>query len=105
MVGVVSSIPSGGNFIFADFETPRCQFCRKLPEMSDLCYLGKTRVHRQLMQAGCRLKFGGDSVTIFEHCFVKQIVATGPRLVQINRGVSDVHTLHMEHDRDQVVGK
>ena len=23
MVGVVSSIPSGGNFIFADFETPQ----------------------------------------------------------------------------------
>ena len=44
MVGVVSSIPCGGNFIFADFETPRCQFCTKLPEMSDLCYLGKTRV-------------------------------------------------------------
>ena len=35
MVGVVSSILSGGNFIFADFETPRCQFCTKLPEMSD----------------------------------------------------------------------
>ena len=44
MVGVVSSIPSGGNFIFADFETPRCQFCVKLPEMSNLCYLGKTRL-------------------------------------------------------------
>ena len=43
MVGVVSSIPSEGNFIFADFETPRCQLCTKLPEMSDLCYLGKTR--------------------------------------------------------------
>ena len=39
MVGVVSLIPSGGNFIFADFETP--QFCTKIPEMSDLCYLGK----------------------------------------------------------------
>ena len=44
MIGVVSSIPSGGNFIFADFETPRCQFCTKLPEMLDLCYLGKTRM-------------------------------------------------------------
>ena len=43
MVGVVSSIPSRGNFTFADFETPRCQFCIKMPEMSDLCYLGKTR--------------------------------------------------------------
>ena len=42
MVGVVSSIPSGGNFIIADFETPRCQFCKKMPEMSDLCYLEKT---------------------------------------------------------------
>ena len=41
MVGAVSSILSGGNFIFADFETPRCQFCT---EMSDLCYLGKTRL-------------------------------------------------------------
>ena len=40
----VSSIPSGGNFIVADFETPRCQFCTKLPEMSGLCYLGKTRI-------------------------------------------------------------
>ena len=44
MVGVVSSIPSEGNFISADFETPRCQFCAKIPEMSDLCYLGKTRI-------------------------------------------------------------
>ena len=44
MVGIMSSIPSGGNFIFADFETSRCQFCTKMPEMSDLCYLGKTRV-------------------------------------------------------------
>ena len=43
-VGVVSSIPSGGNFIFADFKTPWCQFCTKMPEMSDLCYLGKTRI-------------------------------------------------------------
>ena len=44
MVGVVSSIPSEGNFIFADFETLRCQFCTKMPEMSNLCYLGKTQV-------------------------------------------------------------
>ena len=44
VVGVVSSIPSGGNFIFADFETIQCQFCTKMPEMSDLCYLGKTRL-------------------------------------------------------------
>ena len=44
MVGVVSSIPHGDNFIFADFETPQSQFCTKLPEMSDLCYLGKTRL-------------------------------------------------------------
>ena len=42
MVGIVSSIPSGGNFIYADFETPQCQCCTKPPEMSDLCYLGKT---------------------------------------------------------------
>ena len=40
MVGVVSLIPSAGNFIFADFETMWCQFCTKMPEMSDLCYLG-----------------------------------------------------------------
>ena len=44
MVGVVSSIPSGGNFISTDFEIPRCQFCTKMPKMSDLCYLGKTRI-------------------------------------------------------------
>ena len=44
MVGVVSSIASGGNFIFADFKTHQCQFCTKLPEMSDLCYLGKIRL-------------------------------------------------------------
>ena len=44
MVGVVSLNPSGGNFIFADIETPRCQVCTKMPEMSDLCYLGKTRL-------------------------------------------------------------
>ena len=48
MVGVGSSIPSGGNFIFADFETPRCQFCTKLPEMSDLCNLEKTRMTTSL---------------------------------------------------------
>ena len=44
VVGVVSSIPCGGNFIFADFETIQCQFCTKMPEMSDLCCLGKTRL-------------------------------------------------------------
>ena len=49
MAGVVSSIPSGGNFIFADFETPRCQFCTKMPEMSDLCYLGKARLLRKII--------------------------------------------------------
>ena len=26
------------------FETPRCQFCTKMPEMSDLCYLENTRL-------------------------------------------------------------
>ena len=54
MVGVVRSIPSGDNFIFTDFETPRCQFCTKMPEMSDLCYLGKTRlksIHRHGMRS------------------------------------------------------
>ena len=44
MVGLVSSIPIGGNFIVADFETRGCQFFTKMPEMSDLCYLGKTRM-------------------------------------------------------------
>ena len=44
MVGVVSSIPSGDNLIFADFETPRCQFCTEMPEMSHLYYLRKTRL-------------------------------------------------------------
>ena len=44
MVGVVSLNPNGGNFIFADCETPQCQFCTKMKEMSDLCYLGKTRL-------------------------------------------------------------
>ena len=47
MVGVVSLIPSGGNFIFADFETLWCQFCTKMPDMSDLCYLGKTSSETQ----------------------------------------------------------
>ena len=45
IAAVVSSNPSGGNFIFADFETPWCQFCTKMPEISDLCYLGKTQLH------------------------------------------------------------
>ena len=56
MVGVVSSIPSGGNFIFADFETPRCQFCTKIPEVSDLCYLGK--LYYYLNPFSCSGKFG-----------------------------------------------
>ena len=42
MVGVVSSIPVEATLFFADFEPPRCQFCTEMPEMSDLCYLGKT---------------------------------------------------------------
>ena len=42
MVGVVSLIPKEGKFIFTDFETLQCEFCTKIPEMSDLCYLGKT---------------------------------------------------------------
>ena len=49
MVGVVSSISSGSNFIFADFETPRCQFCTK---MAELCYLGKTRTSRRPFTLG-----------------------------------------------------
>ena len=50
MVGVVNSIPTRGNFIFADFETPWCQFCTKMPEMSDLCNLGKTRMACMLFE-------------------------------------------------------
>ena len=46
-VGVVSSIPSGGNFTFADLEPLWCQFYTKMPEMSDLCYLGKIRLSQQ----------------------------------------------------------
>ena len=46
----VSSIQSGGNFIFADYDTPRCQFCTKMPEKSDLCYLGKTRMENEQSQ-------------------------------------------------------
>ena len=49
MVGVVSSIPSGSNFIFADFETSRYQFYTKMSEMSDLCYLGKPRLDQPMM--------------------------------------------------------
>ena len=48
MVGVVSSIPSGGNFIFAVFETPLCQIYSKMPEMSDLCHLGKMYIPNHL---------------------------------------------------------
>ena len=55
MVGVVSSIPSGGNFIFADSKTPQCQFCTKMPEMSDLCYLGKNRLFRSLSSIFCQI--------------------------------------------------
>ena len=42
---VVSSIPTGGNFIFAETfkKTARCQFCT---EMSDLCYLRKPQISR-----------------------------------------------------------
>ena len=35
--------PLEATLFLADFETPWCQFCTKIPEMSDLCYLGKTR--------------------------------------------------------------
>ena len=58
MVGVVSSIPSGGNFIFADFETPQCQFCTKMQEMSDLCYLGKTRLITRLTRGSTKRLMG-----------------------------------------------
>ena len=46
IISVVTSIPAGDNFIFVEtvFKTPSCQFCTKMPEMSDLCYLQKPRV-------------------------------------------------------------
>ena len=44
MVGVVRSIPTGGIFIFAETLKSCCQFCTEMPPMSDLCYLGKTRL-------------------------------------------------------------
>ena len=40
----MSSIPSGCSFIFCWFWNPKIQFCTKVPGMSDLCYLGNTRV-------------------------------------------------------------
>ena len=46
-IGVVSSILTGGKLFFADFETPWCQFCVKMIEMSDLCYLGKSRLYHK----------------------------------------------------------
>ena len=42
MIDVVSSIPTGGNFIFfAETLKARCQLCTKSAKMSDLCYLDK----------------------------------------------------------------
>ena len=38
--------PLEATLFFADFETPLCQFCTKMAEVSDLCYLGKTRKDR-----------------------------------------------------------
>ena len=41
---IVSSIPTGSYFIFAEtVTTSQCQFFRKISVMSDLCYLGKTQ--------------------------------------------------------------
>ena len=57
MVGVLSSVPSGGNFICADFETPRCQFYTIMPEMSDLCYLGKKSIAPNLITCGVEQKW------------------------------------------------
>ena len=48
MVGVVSSIPTGATLFVADFETDLCQFCTKMPEISDWYYLGKTQMSRAL---------------------------------------------------------
>ena len=43
MVGVVSLIPAGGNFIFLLILKPLVvSFGTKMSEISDLCYLGKT---------------------------------------------------------------
>ena len=55
---VVSSTPTGGNFIFLQkaFKSPRCQFCT---EMSDLCYLRKPRQSEHLE---C---FKGDEAQIY----------------------------------------
>ena len=36
--------PLEATLFFAGFEIPWCQFCTKIPEMSYLCYLGKTRI-------------------------------------------------------------
>ena len=43
IISAVNSIPTGFNFIFAEtvFKKPSCQFCTKMPEMSDLRYLQK----------------------------------------------------------------
>ena len=42
--GIVSLIPTGAKLYFAETLKPCCQFCTNMPEMSDLCYLGKTRM-------------------------------------------------------------
>ena len=42
MVSVVSSSPTGGNFIFLRYFD--ANFCTKMSEMSDLCYLRKLRL-------------------------------------------------------------
>ena len=43
MVDVVSSIPTRGNFNFDETLKPYFEFCTKMPEMLEMCYLGKTR--------------------------------------------------------------
>ena len=48
MVGVVSLIPTEGIFFLANYETLDVNFVKKkMPEMSDMCYLGKTRLSSQ----------------------------------------------------------
>ena len=53
MVTVVSSNPTGGNFIFATYLG--VNFCTKMTEMSDLCYLRKPRMTPQKFRMGVQV--------------------------------------------------
>ena len=41
---VIHRFPLEATLFFADFKPPWCQLCTKMPEMSDFCYFGKTRM-------------------------------------------------------------